>query len=305
MLKYILKRIGVGLLTIFVLASITFFLIKVIPGGPFDLNSEISEASIKNLEEKYGVNKHLFDQYVLHMQKLVQGNLGESLKYTGTSVNELIGRGLSATTRLAAASLIAALIVGTILGILSSLHQRKAIDNISMSISTIGICIPNYVLAICLMYVFGLKLRWLPIVGLTNIKSFVLPTVALALNPIANISRLVRSSMIDAMNQDYIVAAKSKGIQYSKVVTVHALKNALLPVVTYIGPLIAYLMTGSFVVENMFSIPGVGKIFVTSIVNRDFTAVVGMTTFFGVIIVFSGIVIDILYTFIDPRVKYE
>lgn len=305
MLKYIIKRAGMGILTIFALATITFFLIKIVPGGPFDLSAEISDAARTNLEKKYGTNLSIPDQYAMYLGKLLHGNLGESLKYTGTSVNELIGRGLKATTSLAVCSFILAIIVGTILGIFSALYPRKLIDNVSMSISTIGICVPNYVLAILLMYVFGLKLGWLPIIGLSGWKSYILPTVALALNPIANIARLVRSSMIDALNQDYMIAAKSKGLTMPKIVMVHALKNALLPVVTYLGPLVAYLMTGSFVIESMFTISGVGKIFATSIINRDYTAVVGMTTFFGVIIVLAGLIVDILYTLIDPRVKYE
>lgn len=305
MLKYILKRAGMGLLTIFALATITFFLIKIIPGGPFDLSAEISDAARANLEEKYGTNLSLPDQYALYIGKLLHGDLGESLKYQGTSVNELIGRGIGVTSSLAVCSFLLAIIVGTMLGVFSALYPRKLIDNISMSISTIGICVPNYVLAILLMYVFGLKLGWFPIVGLTTVGSYVLPTIALALNPIANIARLVRSSMIDALNQDYMVAARSKGLKTARIVVVHALKNALLPVVTYLGPLVAYLMTGSFVIENMFTISGVGKIFATSIINRDFTAVVGMTTFFGVIIVVAGLIVDILYTLIDPRVKYE
>lgn len=294
-----------GLLTIFALATITFFLIKIVPGGPFDLSAEISDAARANLEEKYGTNLSLPDQYANYIGKLLHGDLGESLKYTGTSVNELIGRGIGVTSSLALCSFILAIAVGTLLGVFSALYPRKLIDNISMSISTIGICVPNYVLAILLMYVFGLKLGWFPIVGLTGISSYVLPTIALALNPIANIARLVRSSMIDALNQDYMVAARSKGLKTARIVVVHALKNALLPVVTYLGPLVAYLMTGSFVIENMFTISGVGKIFATSIINRDFTAVVGMTVFFGVIIVVAGLIVDILYTFIDPRVKYE
>ena len=305
MLKYILKRAGMGVLTIFALATITFFLIKIVPGGPFDLSAEISDAARANLEEKYGTNLSLPDQYVNYLGKLIHGDLGESLKYTGTSVNELIGRGIGVTSSLAVCSFLLAVIVGTILGVFSALHPRKLIDNVAMSISTIGICVPNYVLAIMLMYVFGLKLGWFPIVGLTGASSYVLPTIALALNPIANIARLVRSSMIDALNQDYMVAARSKGLKMRKIVVVHALKNALLPVVTYLGPLVAYLMTGSFVIENMFTISGVGKIFATSIINRDYTAVVGMTVFFGVIIVAAGLIVDILYTLIDPRVKYE
>lgn len=305
MLKYILKRAGIGLLTIFALATITFFLIKIVPGGPFDLSAEISDAARANLEEKYGTNKPVLDQYVMYIGKLIHGDLGESLKYSGTSVNELIGRGIAATTTLAVLSFIFAIVAGTLLGVFSSLRPRSFIDNVAMSVSTIGICVPNYVLAILLMYVFGLKLGWLPIIGLSSWKSYILPTIALALNPIANIARLVRSGMIDALNQDYIIAAKSKGMKTGQIVIVHALKNALLPVVTYLGPLVAYLMTGSFVIESMFTVSGVGKIFATSIINRDYTAVVGMTTFFGVIIVVAGLIVDILYTFIDPRVKYE
>lgn len=305
MTKYILKRIVTGILTIVVLATVTFFLIKVVPGGPFDTNSEISQTSIENLEEKYGVNKPIAEQYFLYMKNLLHGDLGESMQYSGTTVNELISRGIPATTQLAVASFIVSVLAGVLLGTLAAITPRGKMDNLCMSVSTIGICVPNYVLSIALMFLFGLKLKLVPIVGLSTISSYILPTVALALNPIANIARLVRSGMIEALNQDYILTAKSKGIKQKNIIIVHALKNALLPVVTYLGPLIAYLMTGSFVVENMFTISGVGKIFATSIINRDYTAVVGMTTFFGVIIVISGLIIDILYTFIDPRVKYE
>lgn len=305
MIKYIANRIVMGLVTLFVLATITFFLVRAIPGGPFDAEVALPEAVMKNLEEKYGTNRPLMEQYIIHLKKLLHGDLGDSFKYEGMTVNELIGRGVVATMKLGLTALIIATAAGILLGILSSLRHRGIVDMVCMAVSTIGICLPNFVVAILLMYLFGLKLGWLPIVGLDTPRHLILPAVALALSPIANISRLTRSSMLEALGQDYITAARSKGIKYYKVVAVHALRNALLPVITYMGPMLAYLLTGSFVIENMFSIPGIGKTFVTSISNRDYSTVLGMTIFFGALIIACGIIVDILYVVIDPRVKFE
>lgn len=305
MIRYIANRIGMGVFTLFVLATITFFLVRIIPGGPFDAEVALPPAVLENLEEKYGTNKPMWEQYIIHMKRLLHGDLGDSFKYEGMTVNELIGRGMAATMKLGLTAVVIATVVGVLLGIVSSLRHRGVVDMACMTVSVVGLCMPSFVVAIFLMYIFGLQLDWLPIVGLDTPQHVILPACALALSPIANISRLTRSSMLEALGQDYIMAARSKGVKRYRVITVHALRNALLPVITYMGPMVAYLLTGSFVVENMFAIPGIGRTFVTSITNRDYSTVLGMTIFFGTLVIVCGIIVDILYVIIDPRVKYE
>lgn len=294
-----------GFLTLIVLTTIAFFLVKAIPGGPFDSEVALPESVMQNLEKKYGTDKPLHEQYFLYINKVIHGNLGESFKYENQTVNQLIVRGFPVTARLGLSAIILALFFGISLGVISSLKHRGIVDMISLSFSMIGICLPSFVIAILLMYFFGLKLGWLPFMGIDTLKHYILPAIALALYPIAYISRLTRASMLEVLGQDYIITARSKGIHGFKIVFIHALKNALLPVVTYIGPLTAYLLTGSFVIEKMFSIPGIGKMFVTGIGNRDYSVVLGMTIFFGALIVVLGIIVDIAYVFIDPRVKFS
>jgi len=294
-----------GFLTLIVLTTIAFFLVRAIPGGPFDSEVALPESVMQNLEKKYGTDKPLHEQYFLYINKVVHGNLGESFKYENQTVNQLISRGFPVTARLGLSAIILALFFGISFGVISSLRHRGIVDMISLSFSMIGICLPSFVIAILLMYFFGLKLGWFPFMGIDTLKHYILPSIALALYPIAYISRLTRASMLEVLGQDYIVTARSKGIHGLKIVFIHALKNALLPVVTYIGPLTAYLLTGSFVIEKMFSIPGIGKMFVTGIGNRDYSVVLGMTIFFGALIVVLGIVVDIAYVFIDPRVKFS
>ena len=306
MVKYVLKRIFMGLLAMFILASVAFLMIHAVPGGPFDADStEMSEEAYRNLEIKYGIDQPLHVQYGMYMTKLLKGDLGESLQYTGTSVADLIGRGIGATAKLAFCALIFSVLVGLTLGISASLKPDSWLDRFCTALSTIGVSLPNYVVAIILMFVFALKLKWVPVTGLDSYKCYFLPVIALSLNPIAHLTKLAKTSMIDALNQDYVVLAKAKGMKKKKVVCVHALKNALLPVITYVGPLISSLMIGSFVVENMFTIPGIGKMLATSITMRDYTTLTGMVIFYGVTVIVIGIIVDLIYVLVDPRVKYE
>ena len=306
MVKYVLKRIVMGMLAIFILASVAFFMIHAVPGGPFDADStEMSDEAYRNLEAKYGIDQPLYKQYWMYMTNLLHGDFGESLQYTGTSVADLIGRGIGATARLALCALIFSVVVGLTLGISASLRPDSGLDRFCTALSTIGVSLPNYVVAIILMFVFALKLKWVPVTGLDSYKCYFLPVIALSLNPIAHLTKLTKTSMIDALNQDYIVLAKAKGMKKFRVVCLHALKNALLPVVTYVGPLISSLMIGSFVVENMFTIPGIGKMLATSITMRDYTTLTGMVIFYGVTVIVIGIIVDLVYVLIDPRVKYD
>ena len=304
-MKYVLNRVLMGVLTLFVLATICFFLVRAIPGGPFDGEVALPASVVKNIEVKYGVNEPILGQYFIYMKRIVRGDLGESFKYENQTVSSLIARGFPVTARLGLAAIVIALSFGIVLGVVSSLKHRGIIDMITLTISMVGICLPSFVIAILLMYFFGLKLGWFPFMGIDTLRHYILPSIALSLYPIAYVSRLTRASMLEVLGQDYIITARSKGISKFKIVFIHALKNALLPVVTYIGPLIAYLLTGSFVIEKMFSIPGIGKMFVTGIGNRDYSVVLGMTIFFGALLVLLGIVVDLAYMFIDPRVKFE
>lgn len=306
MVKYAVKRILMSVLTLLVLITITFMMVRIIPGGPFDADiAEMTQEVYDNLLARYGIDQPLGVQYKMYMEKLLKGDLGESLQYTGVAVTDLIGRGIRTTLTLTLIAVIAAIGVGFALGTAAALKPNTWVDRLSMGISTIGISLPNYIVAIILMYVFSLKLGWLPVTGLKTPSSYIMPIIALALNPIANIAKLVKTSLIDALNQDYVVMADSKGLSTAKVVGVHAMKNALLPVISYIAPTIANLLIGSFVIENMFSIPGIGTMLATSITNRDYTTLSGMIIFYGAGVLIFTFLADIAYSLIDPRVKFD
>lgn len=306
MYKYIIKRILMGILTVFVLVTISFFMIHAVPGGPFDADKgDMSAQAYENLVKLYGIDQPILVQYGKYLGNLLHGDFGESMQYTGTAVSELILRGISSTASLALWALAVSVAVGFLLGIVSAMRPGSVADHICMAISTIGISLPNYIVAIALMYLFALRLHWFNVTGLSTYKDYFLPVITLSLNPIANMTKLVKTSMIDALNQDYIVTARAKGLRSSAIVGIHALKNALIPVVTYIAPLISHLLIGSFVIENMFSIPGIGKILSTSITNRDYTTMTGMVIFYGISVIICGLLADLLYMLVDPRVKYE
>ena len=306
MVKYLMKWILMSLLTLFVLITVTFVMVRLVPGGPFDADiAEMTPEAYANLMARYGIDQPLPVQYKMYMQNLFKGDLGESLQYTGVEVAELIGRGLSATLSLTFIAVLVALIIGFGLGIAAALMPNTWVDRLCMAISTIGISLPNYVVAIGLMYLLALKLSLLPVTGLSSPAAYVMPVIALALNPIANLTKLVKTSLIDALNQDYVTMAKSKGLSQVKIVGIHAMKNALLPIVSYVAPMIANLLIGSFVVENMFTIPGIGTMLATSITNRDYTTLSGMIIFYGAGVLVFALLADLAYVFIDPRVKFE
>jgi len=307
MLKYILKRILAGLLTMLVLVTVTFCLMHAIPGGPFSPTEErnVPKSVLDAIEKRYGLQDPLPAQYLHYMESLARGDLGISFKQMDVSVNELVARGFPVSARVGLVSVIVSLIIGIPFGIIAAIKRGKWMDWVSMSLATIGIAIPSFVLAVLLLYLFSVTLKWLPTYGLGTWKHYILPVAGLALSPIAYITRLMRSSMLEVMRQDYIRTARAKGVSEFMVVMKHALRNAVIPVVTYLGPLIAALLTGSFVIERLFSIPGIGREYVASIGDRDYSVILGMTIFFGGFVVIMNIVVDILYAVIDPRVKME
>lgn len=305
MINYIIKRLVASIITLFVVLTATFFLMHALPGGPFDNDKPLPPQIKANLEAKYGLNKPLYEQYVMYLKNLSRGDLGPTLKYEGRTVNEMIAYSFPASAKLGAVSIIFSLILGIYLGVVAALNQGKWQDRLVMVIATLGVTVPSFVIATLLMYVFSVKLRLLPSSGFAGPKYMILPALALSGYSLSFIARLTRSSLLDVIRQDYIRTAKAKGLSRNVVIYKHALRNALIPVVTYLGPLVAGVLTGSFVIEKIFAIPGLGREFVTSIGNRDFMLIMGTTIFYSTLLVVCNLIVDLLYAVIDPRIKLE
>lgn len=307
MAGYIVKRFFASILTMFVLVTITFFLMHAVPGGPFSPAEErkVPKSVMEKMEEKFGLNEPVSVQYVNYLKSILQGDLGFSFKQSDVTVNELISRGFPVSAKVGLIAIIIALIIGMLLGITSAIKRGKWADWASMIVATIGISIPNFVMTVLMLFLFAVVLKLLPTYGLSSWKHYILPVIGLAFGPIAYIARLMRSSMLEVMRQDYILTARAKGVPEYRVIFKHALKNAIIPIVTYLGPLVAALLTGSFIVERVFSIPGIGRDFVTGISDRDYSVILGLTVFLGLFIIIANFIVDILYAIIDRRVKIE
>lgn len=303
MFRYILKRLGYGIFTLFLVSVITFFLMNIIPGGPFLSEKAKTPEVMAELEAKYGLDKPLPVQYVNYMTNVLKGDLGDSTKQRGRTVNDIIATGFPVSAKLGGLAVLVAVIVGIPLGCISALNRGKWLDNLIIVFATTGIAIPSFITATLLMYYFGVKLEWLPTTGLDSAKHYILPVISLALYPAAYICRLMRSSVLDVLGQDYMTTARAKGLpQYIRLFK-HALRNAILPVVTYLGPLIAGILCGSFIVEKLFTIPGLGSEFIRSITNRDYPLVMGTTLFLAAMIIALNVIVDIVYKIVDPRIK--
>ena len=302
--KYILKRLLIGVVTLLALATITFFLMHIIPGSPFAGETSKLPAAVKEkLIAKYGLDKPLVVQYVTYLRNAIHGDFGTSLNRKGREVMDIIMGGIRPTASLGLVAFVIAMTVGILLGTISAFSRQRWVSGLVAVISTIGVSVPSFLIALLMMLVFGVLLGWLPIVGLSSWRHYIMPGIALSLAPIAMIARLVRSSLLEVMRQDYMVLARSKGTPELQVITRHALKNALIPVITYAGPLIATLLTGSFVIETLFSIPGIGAEFVTSVSNRDYTLIMALMIFYGAFIIVANIVTDLITAAIDPRIR--
>lgn len=302
MARYLGGKVFYTLVSLFVLASATFVLMKVIPGNPF-MSEKTPPAIQKKIMEHYGLNKPVLVQYKDYMLNLVQGDLGISMKNQHQSVARIIKSSFSKSLRLGIVAIVFSVIAGVTLGTIASLRHRKWLDRGSMIVAVIGLSVPNFVLAVFLQWLLGEKLGWLRVYGLSSPFDYIMPTLALSALPIAFIARLTRSGMLEALQSDYIKTAKAKGMSTWAITTKHALRNALLPVITYLGPLTANIITGSVVVENIFGISGLGKFFVQSVYNRDYTLIMGITIFYGVILMLARLATDIAYVFVDPRIK--
>jgi len=305
MAKYIVKRILLGLFSIWIVATLTFFLMNLVPGGPFVAEKSISAEAQAALAAKYGLDKPLGQQYITYITDFIKGDMGLSLKQRGRTVSDIIFSKFPVSARLAGISVAVALLVGIPLGCVSAYNRGKAVDNTIIVLGTCGIAIPSFITSVLLLYGFGVKLNILPTIGLSDFSSYIMPVTALAIYPTAYITRLMRSSLLDVMGQDYIRTAKSKGVSNFMILFKHALRNAILPVLTYVGPMLAYLMTGSFVVEKIFTIPGLGREFVSCITNRDYTMIMGTTIILASLVILANVVVDILYQVIDPRVHLK
>ena len=305
MFKYIVKRVAMGLLSIFVVATLTFVLMNLVPGGPFVAEKSISKEAQAALAAKYGLDKPFIQRYFTYMTDFLKGDMGVSLRQRGRTVSEIIFSKFPVSARLAGIAVLISLMVGIPLGCISAYNRGKWADNIIIVFATCGIAIPSFISSVLLLYFFGSKLQILPTVGLNSFQSYIMPVTALAIYPTAYITRLMRSSMLDVMGQDYIRTARAKGLSNRKTIFKHALRNAILPVVTYVGPMLAALMTGSFVVEKIFTIPGLGREFVSCIINRDYTMVMGTTIILATLVIAANVIVDILYKIIDPRINLK
>ena len=278
---------------------------NLVPGGPFVAEKSISKAAQEALAQKYGLDKPLIEQYVNYMSDFIKGDMGPSLRQRGREVSDIIFSKFPVSAGLAGIAVAVSLIIGIPLGCISAYNRGKFWDNFIIVLATCGIAIPSFISSVLLLYTFGSKLNILPTVGLNSAAAYIMPVTALSIYPTAYITRLMRSSLLDVMGQDYIRTARAKGLSNFKVIFKHALRNAILPVVTYVGPMLAGLMTGSFVVEKIFSIPGLGRDFVSAIVQRDYTMIMGTTIVLATLIIAANVVVDILYKIIDPRIKLK
>ena len=302
---YIAKRLLLAILTIWVVITVTFFVMRAVPGGPFLGEKAITPQAQAALEAKYGLDKPVFEQYVTYLKDIVtKFDFGPSIKQRGRDVIDIIGDGMKTSAKLGLIAAFGALIVGVVLGSIAALRRNKLVDRIIMVITTAFVSMPSFIMGSILLLVFATLLRWVPANGETA-AGLVLPIVTLALYPTAYITRLTRSSMLDVLGQDYIRTAKAKGVSGVKIIFGHALKNSLIPVITYFGPMLAYIVTGSLVVEQIFAVPGIGRSFVNSITNRDYPLIMGTTIVLAALIVIMNLVGDILYKVVDPRITLE
>ncbi len=305
MFRYFVKRVFMGVVTAFLVATLTFFIMNLVPGGPFLAEKAVTPAAQAALEAKFGMDKPLGVQYLTYMGDLLHGDLGTSVKKRGRTVNQLIATKFPVSARLGGIAILVSLLVGVPLGSIAAFRRGKALDNIIIVFSTMGIAIPSFLTSTLMMYFLSVKLKLLPSLGLKGPSSYIMPVIALSLYPTCYIARLMRSSMLDVIGQDYMRTARAKGVSVFRSISKHALRNAILPVVTYVGPLIASLMTGSFIIEKIFTIPGLGHEFVGAITSRDYPLIMGTTIFLAVFVIFMNVLVDIVYAFVDPRIKLK
>ena len=306
MLKYLVKRIGTAVITLFVAATITFFVMNLVPGDPFMSEKAPTAAAKAAMEAKYGLDKPLVVQYANYLKNLLHGDFGVSyVQAKNKPIMDIIKQAFPISAKIGAIAVVVATVIGIPLGCLSALRREKWQDNVIRVLSTVGIAVPGFVVATSFMILFAVKLKLVPASGLSSAAAYVLPVITLALSPCSYIARLMRSSMLDVIGQDYIRTARAKGMSEFITTFKHALRNSLIPVITYMGPMIANVLTGGFVVEKIFNIPGLGRYFVKSIESRDYTIIMGVTIFYAAILILMTLVCDIISKLVDPRIKLD
>ncbi len=305
MLRYIVRRILWMIPVLIFISIVTFALVHSVPGGPFEREKKLPPEVVANLEKYYGLDKPLYQQYLTYVANIVtKFDFGPSMRQRGRTVNEIFAAHLPISAQLGVLALLVALVIGIPLGIVAALKQNTFWDYLGMGIAVFGVSVPNIVLGPLLIWIFALWLGWFPVAGWGTPAHMVLPAIALGLGSSAIIGRLTRASMLQVIREDYIRTARSKGLTERVIMIRHALKNAFIPVATVLGPMFAALTTGTFVVEQIFAIPGMGKYFITSVTNRDFAVVMGTTLLYAVFLVFANLAVDITYAFLDPRIRY-
>jgi oligopeptide transport system permease protein len=305
MLRFVARRLLQMIPVLFIIATMTFFMLRLAPGGPFDSEKSVTPEIRRNLESYYGLNKPLYRQYYDYLANVIKGNLGPSFKYPNRTVNELIGESFPISAELGFWSLLVALAVGLPAGIISSLRPNTAMDYIPNSLAMAGICVPNFVLGPLLVLIFALTLGWARVSGWEEPIDRLLPALTLGAAYAAYIARLTRGGMLEIFSQDFIRTARAKGASPLRIILKHAMRGGLLPVVSYLGPAVAGLITGSFVVETIFQIPGLGRYFVNAAFNRDYTMVLGAVLFYGALIVVFNLIVDVVLVWMNPRLKFE
>ncbi|WP_160034189.1 ABC transporter permease [Paenibacillus sp. An7] len=303
MVRYVINRLVFMLVSLFILISATFFLMKAIPGNPFMGEKNVSPEIKARLMEQYGLDKPVFQQYIKYLSDIVTGDLGISMKKLNQNVGDIIGDTFAVSLKLGAVAIVVAVIVGVLLGMIAAMNHRKIIDNVAMILAVLGIAVPSFVLASLLQFYLAQEFGLFKVMGLNGPLDYVLPVAALSAQPIAFIARLTRSSMLEVIHADYVKTAKAKGLNSITIMFKHIIRNAILPVVTYVGPMTANIITGSVVIERIFGIGGIGKVFVESITTRDYTMIMGITIFYGLILMVARFITDIAYVIIDPRIK--
>lgn len=303
MARYVVKRLILAVVTIFIVCAITFFAMNAIPGGPFNAEKAPSPEVQKVLEERYNLDKPVGTQFVLYMKNVMNGDFGVSLK-TGRDIADILWTSFKISAKLGGMAAVVAIICGIVLGSIAALMRNKWPDRVIIFFSTLATAMPSFVLATLLLLVFCIKLGWIPVWSAES-NNYVLPVISLSVYPMAYITRLTKTSMLDALGQDYVRTAKAKGVSPNKVIFKHALRNALIPVLTYVGPMIAFIITGSLVVENIFTIGGLGSKFVSGITNRDYPIIMATTMFLAVLMIVANLVTDIIYKVVDPRITFE
>lgn len=303
--RYILKRLLAAIPVLWLVATLTFFLIRLTPGGPFDGDKQLPPEIIANLEAKYHMDEPLIVQYLRYLWMLLQGDLGPSFRYASRTVNEIIWDTFPVSATIGMMGLFFALSIGLLAGMLAASRPNSLYDYLSMFFSMLGICLPSFVIGPLLILVFSMHLNWLPVSGWGDFSQTILPSLTLGIMYAAFFARLSRGGILDILNQDYIRTARAKGLGEATIMIRHTLKGGLLPVVSFIGPAASAMLTGSMVVETVFNIPGLGRFFVQSALNRDYTLVMGCVLFVAVLITFMNLIVDVLYVFMDPKVSYD